>query len=232
VLTSFSATEREAARKLSSHDPRLAAALDDPHYGVTEVLAGAPQLVARYEQASEEQRAVLDAAIDARRLGIQAPLTGTLLCAAARGYLRTLHPDDTWLDPALTELIQDDRPQDHATAPLIRVYNEEKSEIAGNTVADYLMQHASRERRYKRVPASTGGALSSLIRDPPTPPGSRTAPGTGCCSATPSRCTVTPPTPATSLPPPSWPGCWPGAATSTRRGKYWPTPTMSTPPGS
>ena len=47
---------------------------------------------------------MLNAAIDARRLGIQAPLTGTLLRTAARGYLSTLHPDDTWLSPALTEL--------------------------------------------------------------------------------------------------------------------------------
>ena len=166
MLTSFSGTEREAAAKLSSKDPRLAKALADRDYNVTEVLAGAPQLVARYEQASEEQQAVLNAAIDARRLGIQAPLTGTLLRAAARAYLSTLHPDDTWLSPALTELTRRDRQQDHATAPLIPVLNEEKTEILGYTVADYLMQHASRERRHAHVPASTWDALISHIRDP------------------------------------------------------------------
>ena len=147
-------------------DPRLEEALADRDYNVTEVLAGAPQLVARYEQASEEQQAVLNAAIDARRLGIQAPLTGTLLRAAARGYLSTLHPDDTWLSPALTELTRHDRPQDHATAPLIPVLNEEKTEILGYTVADYLMQHISRERRSARVPAGTWHALIGHIRDP------------------------------------------------------------------
>ena len=166
TLTSFSGIEREAADRLSSDDPRLAKALADPHYNVTEVLAGAPQLVARYEQASEEQRAVLNAAIDARRLGIQAPLTGTLLRAAARGYLSTIHPDDTWLPPALTELTRRDRPQDHATAPLIPVLNEEKTEMLGYTVADYLLQHASRERRSAHVRASTWEAFISHIRDP------------------------------------------------------------------
>jgi hypothetical protein len=166
TLTSFSETEREAAAKLSSDDPRLAKALADSHYNVTEVLAGAPQLIARYEQASEEQQAVLNAAIDARRLGSQAPLTGTLLRAAARGYLCTLHPDDTWFPSALTELTRADRPQDRATAPLIPVLNEGKSEILGYTAADYLTQYANRERHYTRVPASTWDALTSHIRDP------------------------------------------------------------------
>jgi hypothetical protein len=165
-LKSFSETERETAAKLSSGDPRLAKALADGDYNVTEVLAGAPQLVARYEQATEEQQAVLNAAIDARRLGIQAPLTGTLLRAAARGYLSTLHRNDTWLPAALTELTQDDRPQDHATAPLIPKLNQEKSEILGYTVADYLLQYASWERLYARVPASTWDAILSNIRDP------------------------------------------------------------------
>ena len=39
-------------------------------------------------------------------------------------------------------------------------------QVAGYTVADYLIQHASRERRYARVPASTWDAVLSHIRDP------------------------------------------------------------------
>ena len=39
-------------------------------------------------------------------------------------------------------------------------------QVAGYTAADYLIQHASRERRYARVPASTWDALLSHIRDP------------------------------------------------------------------
>ncbi len=39
-------------------------------------------------------------------------------------------------------------------------------QVAGYIVADYLIQHASRERRYARVPASTWDAILSHIRDP------------------------------------------------------------------
>jgi hypothetical protein len=164
TLTSFSGTEREAAGTLSTADPRLAKALADRDYNVTEVLAGAPQLVARYEQAPEEQRAVLNAAVDARRVGIQAPLAGTLLSAAARGYLSTLHPDDTWFPPALAELTRHDRPHDHSTAPLIPVLSEKKDEVAGYAVADYLLQHLGRQRRSSLLPAATWQALIDHTR--------------------------------------------------------------------
>jgi hypothetical protein len=39
-------------------------------------------------------------------------------------------------------------------------------QIAGYTVADYLLQHASRERRYARSPASTWDAIIAHITDP------------------------------------------------------------------
>ena len=39
-------------------------------------------------------------------------------------------------------------------------------QVAGYTAADYLIQHASRERRYDRVPASTWDAILGHIRDP------------------------------------------------------------------
>src|SRR5271165_5442951 len=39
-------------------------------------------------------------------------------------------------------------------------------QVVGYTAADYLIQHASRERRYAHVPASTWDAILSHIRDP------------------------------------------------------------------
>src|SRR2546423_131748 len=39
-------------------------------------------------------------------------------------------------------------------------------QVAGYPPADYLIQHASRERRYARVPASTWDAILGQIRDP------------------------------------------------------------------
>jgi hypothetical protein len=42
-------------------------------------------------------------------------------------------------------------------------------QVAGYTAADYLIQHAIRERRYARVPASTCDAVLTPIRDPADP---------------------------------------------------------------
>ena len=60
-------------------------------------------------------------------------------------------------------------------------------------------------------PPAAGTPSSNTSAIPLMPPGSPTAPGTRCCTATPSRCTVALPTPATAGPR----GGWPGAATST-----------------
>ena len=150
-VDTFSDAERKATAQLASKDPRLAEALADPDYNVSEVLAGAPELVRRYEQATEEQKAVLHAAIDARRVGIQAPLSEQLLREAARGYLFTVHPDDTWFPPALAELTIRDR----ATAPLIPVPNPERTQLLGYTVADYLLQQLTGQSPTARLPAVT-----------------------------------------------------------------------------
>ena len=50
-------------------------------------------------------------------------------------------------------------------------------QVAGYTVADYLIQHASRERRSTACPPAPGTPSSAISAIPPTPPGSRTAPG-------------------------------------------------------
>jgi predicted negative regulator of RcsB-dependent stress response len=155
TLTTFSGAERASAARLAGHDRRLAEALADRQYNVTEALAGAPQLMRRYQQATPEQQAVLYAAIDARRLGIQAPLTYDLLQDAARGYLTRVQPDDAWFPAVLGELVRLER----ATAPLLEVPNPDRSAVVGYTVADYLLQHASAQRRYERLPATTWDAL-------------------------------------------------------------------------
>jgi len=130
---------------LKLQDPRLAEALDYRGYGVTEVLAGAPQLMHRYEHATPEQEAVLNAAIDARRVGIEAMLSEDLLCEAARGYLpsSTVRADDTPFRQAIDDLISPDR----ATAPLIQVPSADHRRRRGVTVADYLLQHLTQDRR-------------------------------------------------------------------------------------
>jgi thioredoxin-like negative regulator of GroEL len=162
-LQTFSDRERRAAAVLQDVDPRLGPALAardrEGHYNVTEFLAGAPELIRRYERATEEQLAVLHSAVDTRRLGIQAPLTEPLLTAAARGYLLTVHRDDSWFPPTLDELTSDQRSIDRATAPLIPVPNPDRTAVIGYTVADYLLQRITRQRRSERLPAATWQAL-------------------------------------------------------------------------
>jgi len=165
ALSTFSDTERATATALARTDSRLATAVSDPDYTVTEVLAGARQMVRRYEQATEAPKAVLHAAVDARRVGIQSVLTEGLLRTAARGYLASIHPDDAWFSTAMAELTSRRRPHDVATAPLISIPNADRTEILGYAPADYLLQRLVRQRRRERIPEATWQAFSTHVND-------------------------------------------------------------------
>ena len=77
IASEFSAAEQDRARVAAFRDRRLAVALEAAGYGLTQTLAAAPQLVARWEDAKSASPyawAVLTAALDAARLGARAPL--------------------------------------------------------------------------------------------------------------------------------------------------------------
>ena len=107
---------------------------------------------------------MLTAALDVARLGARAPLSTEFLRAAAVNYCtsqqRAEAPDD-WFEQAVayatTKL--------HGAAAALSPAGAGMGQIAGYTVADYLIQHASKERRYARVPASTWDAALRHIRD-------------------------------------------------------------------
>ena len=93
------------------------------------------------------------------------PLSADLLRAAAPGYCTSAQQakaPGNWFEQALA----------YATATLygaaaaMTPVGTGMGQLAGYTVADYLIQHASRERRTARVPASTWDALVIHIRDP------------------------------------------------------------------
>jgi hypothetical protein len=94
VPDSFQSTGDTAAlREAADHDPRLAQAIRLASSGkITQYLAGTPALLERYHTAPVAIKAVIDAAIDARRLGHGIRLPEPLLAAAAPGYL----DDDAW----------------------------------------------------------------------------------------------------------------------------------------
>ena len=71
IAPEFSPVEQDRARVGAARDPRLAIALESTGYGLTQTLAAAPQLVARWEDARTANPyawAVLTAALDVARL--------------------------------------------------------------------------------------------------------------------------------------------------------------------
>ncbi|MGW1047367.1 tetratricopeptide repeat protein [Streptomyces sp. NPDC002547] len=163
-IGSFSPAERTRTALLAASDGRLARAVADPDYNVTEALAGAPQIMRRYEQASQAEQAIVHAAVDARRLGVQATLTEEFLRDAARGYLTTVHPDDTWFTNALLELTSSTRPHDRATSPLIPKPAPDRRSVQGYVPTDYLLQHLARQRRSHQLSRHTWRALTNHAR--------------------------------------------------------------------
>ena len=167
IAPAFSPAEQDRARAAADRDPRLAVALEAAGYGLTQTLAAAPQLVARWEDAqtvSPYAWAVLTAALDAARLGARAPLSAGFLRVAAVDYCTSQQqaeaPDD-WFEQAVayatTKL--------HGAAAALRPAGAGMGQIAGYAAADYLIQHATRERRDASVPASAWDAALRHIRD-------------------------------------------------------------------
>jgi uncharacterized protein DUF4062 len=89
VPDGFDETDLKIAQRLAVKDPRLAVALaTERGSGVTQVLAGGPDLIDRWRSApSPYGKAVISAAVDARRLGFLNTLPGALLQSMAVAYL-------------------------------------------------------------------------------------------------------------------------------------------------
>ena len=168
IAPEFSPGERDRAVAAARSDLRLREPLDS-RYGFTQALAGAPQLVRRWQDAefaAPHARAVITAAVDARRVGIQGPLSTSLLRDAAPGYLssaqRATAPAN-WLDQALS----------YATEPLlgtvavIEPVDAGMGITAGYIAADYLADHGSRIRRPCEVPPSAWAAYGAHLEAGP-----------------------------------------------------------------
>ena len=168
ISAEFSPAEQGRARAAAARDLRLAEALGAEGYGLTQTLAAAPQLVARWENARDTDSyawAVLTAAVDAARLGVRVPLSPGLLRAAAPGYCTSAQQaeaPENWFEQALAYATK----KLHGAAAALAPAGTGMGHITGYTVADYLIQHASRERRTARMPASTWDALLSHTGDP------------------------------------------------------------------
>jgi hypothetical protein len=164
----FSSAEQDRARTAAGRDPRLAIALETKGYGLTQTLAAAPQLVARWRDAETAEPyawAVLTAALDVARLGARAPLSPDLLRAAAPGYCTSQQQAEAaanWFEQAVAYATK----KLHGAAAALTPAGAGMGQLAGYTVADYLVQYATREYRYARAPASTWDAILSYVRNP------------------------------------------------------------------
>ncbi|KAB1978518.1 hypothetical protein [Streptomyces triticiradicis] len=163
-LGTFDAAEREAAGELTEADPRLGVATADARYGVTEVLAGGPAVVQRWQEARPAVRAVITATIDARRMGLRDPMEFAFLRDLSRAYLPAPAADDSWFEPALAEATEV-RPGEGVIAPLSGVADADNRAFTGYVVADYLLQHAERVRADAAIPALAWHTVTRYLAD-------------------------------------------------------------------
>jgi hypothetical protein len=167
IAPEFSSAELLLAQQAAIRDRRVAAALSETRYGLTQALAAAPQLVARWQDAQTADPyawAVITAALDVARLGAQAPLSSDFLRAAAIGYCtpqqRAQAPPD-WFERALR----------YATARLLGAASvlspvgTDMGQVTGYVAADYLIQRANEKRRSARLPASAWDGMLHHIHD-------------------------------------------------------------------
>ncbi|MFJ6437892.1 hypothetical protein [Streptomyces sp. NPDC091416] len=150
--------DHEVAALLKAQDPRLAVAARRAADGmITQYLAGAPELLTLFESAEPSVRALLCAAMDARRLGHPVRLPLPFLAAAAEGYLSDVDwdlLDENWLEEALARVTA---PVKGARGPL----HPQRRPRGGRPpvptaqsyrLADYLEQIGTTTRRSAPVP--------------------------------------------------------------------------------
>lgn len=157
VPTSFDASA--AVELSSSTDPRLITASAYAEDGmITQFLAGAPALLDRYEHATAGPRALLEAAIDARRLGHGPDLSMPLLVDAAEAYLSDTEWDllpENWVETSLEDLATPVRGARGTLHRRRRPRGAGRVSADGAPVyrlADYLEQVGRRRRRLVRIP--------------------------------------------------------------------------------
>ncbi|WP_407917407.1 hypothetical protein [Kitasatospora sp. NE20-6] len=151
------------------------------HGRLAQDLAGAPELLRRYEDGSPAVRALLQAAMDARRLGVGLHLPQAFLTDAATDYLTDHDWDqltDDWAEAAYADLA---RPVHGKQSPLRRTTLRPARRRPGVPapaapsnravgpvfrLADYLEQHGRTTRRLLCPPASFWHAAHTHLTRP------------------------------------------------------------------
>jgi hypothetical protein len=167
VAESLDMLELSKARDIAERDTRIEDALRPRDVGMTQVLAGGPRLVMCWDQpANPYAKAMITAAADAHRLGVQSPLTEELLADAMFGYLKPqqrVRAADYWLAQAKPHVADHER---DGVSALYPVDAGRPGTLGGYTIADYLAQHVRRVRRSEPVPHEAWQALVTHLRKP------------------------------------------------------------------
>ena len=171
-------TPAQMSQLARAADARLVLAARSARDGqVIQFLAGAPELLARYRNAPPVARALIDTAMDARRLGMGAGLPQAFLEAAAPGYLTDAEWDalgEDWLEQALAYTAV---PAKGVRGPLTRIRPRPRSARSARTrgdqpaylagaagplyrLADYLDQHGRAYRASQIPPAEFWSAAA------------------------------------------------------------------------
>jgi tetratricopeptide (TPR) repeat protein len=156
----FSGSAVYALQTAAKADPRLAEAASRAEDGrITQFLAGGPALLERYRNAPAPAKSLIEAAMDARRLGHSLFLPHSLLEAAASGYLTDQEGDgfgEDWLEQALAYCAA---PCRGARGPLSRVRARPVPAQPHYRLADYLEQAGRARRQTVLAPAALWDAL-------------------------------------------------------------------------
>ncbi|MGW7433936.1 hypothetical protein ACWGIN_30885 [Streptomyces sp. NPDC054861] len=158
VPEAFTAQDIIAASEAAVTDQRLALALQGAADGrITQFLAGAPALMERYAHMQPGARAVLHAAMDARRLGCGTAHPAGFLEDAALGYLPPSSLDaldDDWFEEALA-YAGHRVTGDEALLRRVRRHPGSADNMGMRyRLTDYMEQHGRRERRHLCPPQS------------------------------------------------------------------------------
>lgn len=164
VPDSFEGTDETALPEAAKSDQRVMRAMSRPDKRVAQFLAGAFEVLSRYESAPAAARALIDAAIDASRIGVGGIVPQTLLKDAGPGYLTDDDwnaLDDNWLSNALEYTgraclgvggpLSRSRPRSAALTPSEPRYK----------LADFIEEHGRISRQFAMPPETFWDAITN-----------------------------------------------------------------------
>ncbi|WP_424705966.1 hypothetical protein [Kitasatospora acidiphila] len=154
----FTASDMKSLHSAAADDPRLSQAVQFAAQGqIVQYLAAGPALIERYLNAPPPAKALIEAAMDARRLGHSPALPLDFLTGAAPGYMTDQQWElagDDWLECGLAYATE---PLRGARGPLARIRPRPGDPPLAQPhyrLADYLEQDARLVRRNSAPPGS------------------------------------------------------------------------------